>query len=964
MTNSQQHNAGVGLAIHRLTLDDFAGVPHVDLDLADSGVTVVHGRNESGKSTLLTAMKLLLNTGVNTKTRKQEVMALKPVGSNGKPTVAAEMSIEAYRLRIEKSFGTGRHAATLDVSAPTVENLVDREAEERFAEILNETVDRTLLDALTVEQGASLEAFSAGRIQSLSTVLAAQSDQSAEAVTGHEVDATAAELLAAIEKEYDRYFTAKGAVKKNGELQKARDEREAAEQALAEATDIYDGAQRQIRAITELEEEERQAAVELPEAKRAVEELEEQLQTARAAQEKLRSFEREVKNAHQALDLAKYRHDARKKQVDAVAVKRAELEKEQERRDELATKAAKAEEEQQKLKAEYSSAAEQQRFARGYVAWAQAGAEYRETEKSHKNATERAAEAEKTVGRLRELENKLAENPATQQALDALSSANTQLAVATAQQEAIATEVKITGPAGTVRDGEEDVELTAEGYRTLVSSPRQFALGDYRVAVTPARDTSETETAVSCAREQVAQASKALGIEDGDTEAAHRLAQQRRVLENDRDEAQLELRGITGGVSSQDLQFSVEQSSRELVAAGEKLSDRARAAANIWRELGGNAERAEEFGLEPELEEQLARLTRDSSREATEDTEPQVAEARTAGEQAPGHNGELAGLVVDLETAQLFLERSEARYTAAQQAKDATEHSQILQEHKLAELNATQQTQQLAAAEDELAQQREEASDEQLAEAVAVQNSALVEAAAIRDKEKEKYESAATAEQLEGLLNGEKAGLGVLQKNATQRGQELVRLRTELAGREGAAEAKREAAAEAERAARALAAVTARAEAAQLLWETMNEARAELRGRYSRPLSEAFHVLARTIYGPGVQFEFDEDLQVSRRIDDGLALDVSSLSGGAREQINLLSRLAVASLVARGGGVPIIIDDSLGYSDPQRSRDMNVVLSQLGEQHQIIVLTCDAQRFSRVVGAKQVDMVQLRRGGE
>ena len=951
MTNSQQRNTGAGLAIHRLTLDDFAGVPHVDLDLADSGVTVVHGRNESGKSTLLTAMKLLLNTNVNTKTRKQEVMALKPVGSNGKPTVTAEMSIGPYRLRIEKSFGTGRHAAALDVSAPTVENLVDREAEERFAEILNETVDRTLLEALTVEQGASLEAFSAGRIQSLSTVLAAQSDQSADADTGHEVDATAAELLAAIEKEYDRYFTSKGGVKKNGELQKARDEREAAEQALAEATEAYDGAQQRIREITELEEEERQAAAKLPEVKRAVEELAEQLQTARAAQEKLQGFEREVKNAHQALDLAKYRHDARKKQVDAVADKRAALGEEEQRRDGLAAKAAKAEKEQQALKAEYSSAAEQQRFARGYIAWAQAGAEYRTAEKNHKTATKRVTEAEKTVGRLRELANKLAENPATQQALDALNNANTQLAVATAQQEAIATEVKITGPAGTVRDGEEDVELTAEGYRTLVSSPRQFALGDYRVAVTPARDTSETENAVNRAREQVAQASEALGIDDGDTEAAHRLAQQRRALENERDEAQLELRGVTGGVSSQDLQLSVEQTSRELAAADEKLADRARAAADIWRDFGGNAERAEELGMAPELEEQLARLTQDSAREET-------------GELCSGYEDELAELVVELAAAQQFLERSEDRYAAAQTAKDATEHSQILQDHKLAELNATQQAQQLAAAEDELAQQREEIGDEQLVEALAVQNSALVKAAAIRDKEKEKYESAATAEQLEELLKGEKAGLGMLQTSATQRGQELVRLRTELAGREGAAEAKREAAAEAERATRALAAVSARAEAAQLLWDTMNEARAELRGRYSRPLSEAFHVLARTIYGPGVQFEFDEDLQVSRRIDDGLALDVTSLSGGAREQINLLSRLAVASLVARGGGVPIIIDDSLGYSDPQRSRDMNVVLSQLGERHQIIVLTCDAQRFSRVVGAKQVDMVQLRRAGE
>src|SRR5699024_11883256 len=44
--------------------------------------------------------------------------------------------------------------------------------------------------------------------------------------------------------------------------------------------------------------------------------------------------------AHQALEMAEYRHGARKKQVEAVAGKRAALQEEEQRRDELAAQAA------------------------------------------------------------------------------------------------------------------------------------------------------------------------------------------------------------------------------------------------------------------------------------------------------------------------------------------------------------------------------------------------------------------------------------------------------------------------------------------------------------------------------------------------------------------------------------------------------------------------------------------------
>lgn len=942
---------GQGLAIHSLSLTDFAGVPHVDLKLDDTGVTVVHGRNESGKSTLLNAIKLLLNTSVNTKTKKQDVMALKPVGSSGKPTVAADMTIGDYRLRIEKRFGTGRHSASLNVTQPKVENLVDREAEERFAEILNETVDRTLLDALTVEQGASLEGFSAGQIQSLSTVLDAQADHGAEGTEGggssvedsqdagsgqREVDATAAELLAAIEQEYERYFTAKGGVKKNGELQLAQDAQESAQQALDEANQTYEGAQALIREIAEDEEQQRSLDQDVPAAERALEELGEKLAAAQAAQQKIEQLDNQVTGVRRELQLAELHQGERSKQLKAIEALRAELAKLEQRRDELAEKAEAVEEKQRAAKEEYAAADEQRQFSRSFRAWAQADERYRTADGAHRELGQKAEQAEEVLGTLRELSTKLAENPATEEALDALSKANGELALANAKRELVATEVEISGPAGTVKDGEEEVELTGEGYRTFVSSPRQFTLGEYRVAITPAQDTTDADAAVQRAREQVEQASAALGVEFGDSEAAGQLAQQRRALKRQQDEAQLSLRAITGDKSAQDLQLELEQAARDLEAAQAKLEQAAAEAAESWEQIGGDAELADSFGLTgANLQDQFARVA----------------------------EGKATECEIDLAAAEEFFERSDQRLSFAQKAKDEAGQSKVLEDFSLARHTATERAKQLAAAEAELAALREENTDEQLAEAVAVKQSALAEAAKVRDAEKQKYEGAATAEVLQRQLEGEKAHLTSLDERRRTVEMNLVRLSTELAGREGAAEDKAQAAAELERAERALAAVSKRAEAARLLRETMDAARAELRERYSRPLSEAFHVLARYIYGAGVEFEFDENLQASRRIQDGLAIDVAHLSGGAREQVNLLSRLAVASLVAKGGGVPIIIDDSLGYSDPQRSKDMNLVLSKLGEKHQIIVLTCDADRFSRVVGAKQVDMVQLRREG-
>jgi uncharacterized protein YhaN len=84
------------------------------------------------------------------------------------------------------------------------------------------------------------------------------------------------------------------------------------------------------------------------------------------------------------------------------------------------------------------------------------------------------------------------------------------------------------------------------------------------------------------------------------------------------------------------------------------------------------------------------------------------------------------------------------------------------------------------------------------------------------------------------------------------------------------------------------------------------------------------------------------------------------LSGGTQEQIAVLVRLAMGTLLAeRGGSVPIILDDALVYCDDDPINLMFDALSRAGKHQQIIVLTCRLRSFAPLGGHK----LQLQMNG-
>jgi uncharacterized protein YhaN len=147
-----------------------------------------------------------------------------------------------------------------------------------------------------------------------------------------------------------------------------------------------------------------------------------------------------------------------------------------------------------------------------------------------------------------------------------------------------------------------------------------------------------------------------------------------------------------------------------------------------------------------------------------------------------------------------------------------------------------------------------------------------------------------------------------------------------------------------------------RARAVQMLREVMVRHRDTTRQRYVEPFRAELRRLGRPVFGPSFEVEVDSDLCILNRTVDGCTVPYESLSGGAKEQLGILARLAGAALVAKEDAVPILIDDALGFTDPDRLVKMAEVFDTLGERGQVIVLTCTPARYDGVTSAQRIEL--------
>lgn len=119
---------------------------------------------------------------------------------------------------------------------------------------------------------------------------------------------------------------------------------------------------------------------------------------------------------------------------------------------------------------------------------------------------------------------------------------------------------------------------------------------------------------------------------------------------------------------------------------------------------------------------------------------------------------------------------------------------------------------------------------------------------------------------------------------------------------------------------------------------------------------EKIEQLGRLVFNDSFQVEVSKDLSITNRTLDGITVPFNSLSGGTREQLSLISRLACAMTVSKDGGASLILDDALGYTDPDRLRLMGAVLAKAAKECQIVIFTCVPDRYGNVGEATIVSL--------
>ena len=190
-----------GMKLHRLVLTNYRGIAHRDIEFPDHGVVVVCGANEIGKTSMIEALDLLLES--KDRSTKKEVKQVKPTHADVGSEVTAEISTGPYRFVYRKRFHK-KCETELTMLAPRREQLTGDEAHDRVQAMLGETVDTGLWHAQRVLQAGSTAAVDLSDCDALSRALDVAAGDDA-ALSG-----TEPLLIERIDAEYGRYFTATG----------------------------------------------------------------------------------------------------------------------------------------------------------------------------------------------------------------------------------------------------------------------------------------------------------------------------------------------------------------------------------------------------------------------------------------------------------------------------------------------------------------------------------------------------------------------------------------------------------------------------------------------------------------------------------------------------------------------------------------------------------------------------------
>ena len=867
------------MRLHSIRLVNYRGIAEATVEFG-SGVTIVEGPNEIGKSSIHQAITQLREDKASS--RKASVKDTQPVGSDVGPEVELHLTTGEYEVRYSKRW-LKQSFTELNILRPVPEQLSGDEAHERFLAILDDTVDVDLLDALDVAQGRSLAQASLAEIKALHGAL----NESGEEPADHDA------FLNRVEAEYGKHFTARG--KETGELKRLGEEFPAAEELyenlVARSEDMDALIDRHARATDRLNSvnEQLKAAVteraEAEEASQALSGLKAELDRARESAE---SAQREEQRAVEARDRRQELITETTAAQKALQAAEADRDKAVSAESEHDTEFAEAQNELEAKQNTLDEARKESKTASANLARARARREVSELRRRLRNIREqeqKATEAKANIGSI----------SVTAADVDRLSSLVTEVRIAEKTKTAAAAQIVAT------RLGARSVSI--DGTALSADSTEEFAVvKDMRIiideaadiTVRPGQSPAELDRAVDSAQTALDAELDRLGV-DTLAEARER-ADVRTAAEAVLAEATSTLRVLIGDDDRAGLDAAL---SRAELLAGDSAD-----------ENNGDEDSVED--LEKAVETvtahgESAQEAVESARAALDRTRVDRDEARVAAVRAHAHF-EQASTTRKTLTTRLASEREAKSDEALEVAvTSAAEHSEEL---------AT------AAAS---ARARYEAADPETLE-MRLQNAVQL----LESKQKQQDSDRQEVDRLSALID-DRAGEGIYdQLKAAE--EKLESLRSDLNR------------------------VRRQAEAIRLLKETVLAHKEEAQRKYVAPFKEQIERLGRVIFGQGLSVEISEDLEIVSRTLNGRTVAFDSLSGGTKEQLALIGRLAVATLVDESSGAPVILDDAFGFSDEKRLAALNVILGNVGRNAQVILLTCQPDRFGSIGGAETVSL--------
>ncbi len=876
------------MKILRIKLKNYRGVETREVTLAPSGVTVIEGPNEIGKSSLAEAVDVIFKHLDSS--AKAEVKALKPVHKDDGAEIEVDVECGPYAFTLYKRFHK-KPETRLTVSQPRPENLTGREAHERARKILAEELDLDLWDALRLQQGTGV---AQAELKDQRSLAAALDHAAGGSLAGDREE----NLFEAARREYERYYT------ETGKPRKELDESDAA----------LKGTQAELRSISE-----QLAAIEAEVERFA--RLENEIGRLRRERVGLEAaaVERDAEwNSVQGLVKELSTLDAKRKEAMALA---KSIATEVEARSKLVNDAAEARRELDDLNAKIEAGALQRQVTKE---------EHDRSAQALKNAHD-AAEETASLVELRRRDHEFRRDE-----LDLAQLRERKARIDKAVREAEASERLLR--------------------RTTMTDALLADIENAHVAAEVARWSLEAARTELCLEALAEIDPEVAGV------TTHLDKDQKQVLAV---EGSLELRlpgvarvTVRSGASSATLAGDHKQAQSRLKA----LCDKGKVA-GVTEARQVNEARREADLIRRRKDEVLKENLRDLTRD---DLESKILELEARQQEPhPRHDSDPA-LPADLDEARDVLREAHTAAKAAADAQrglttslDRAREACSLQEKKEVEdatrLKLTQER--LDAAQKAIDESRSSRPDdvlggEQEVAAASVQASGAAYAEAARRL------AAAQPEQVKDLAQNAQAALESAVKQFRQKEDELLQLRTRLRehGEDGLEERRGAAQALVERSQLEHTGLLARAEAAKLLFNTLRTMRDAARQRYVGPLRKRIEGLGRIVFGESFQVSLDDELQVESRTVDGRTVPFKDLSIGAQEQIGVIVRLACAMTVSANGGVTVIVDDALGYSDPERLQEMGAVLSRAGRETQIVVLTCMPERYRYVGNARVVSL--------